>query len=150
MERLNQRLARHDLIGLDTSIFIYHFENHAHYQPFAEAVLMGVQDGQWPAIISTITVMELTVHPWRLNRRDVALRYEVLLSNFPHLSLLNVTRQVARQAAQLRALYRISPADALHVATALVHDATAFVTNDRGLARLAPALDIIILDDFVE
>jgi hypothetical protein len=34
------------------------------------------------------------------------------------------------------------------VATALVHGATAFVTNDRQLTRLAPVLDIITLDDF--
>jgi predicted nucleic acid-binding protein len=37
----------------------------------------------------------------------------------------------------------------LHVATALTHDATAFVTNDQDFARLdAPA--IILLSDFVE
>jgi RecA-family ATPase len=59
-----------------------------------------------------------------------------------------VTRDVARRAAQLRARYRLRPADALQMATALVHGATAFVTNDRQLTRLAPVLDIITLDDF--
>jgi predicted nucleic acid-binding protein len=43
----------------------------------------------------------------------------------------------------------VRPADALQVATALVHGASAFVTNDRGLMRQARALDVIILDDFV-
>jgi predicted nucleic acid-binding protein len=47
----------------------------------------------------------------------------------------------------LRAHYRLRAADDLQVATALVHQATAFVTNDRGLARLVLLLDIIILDD---
>jgi predicted nucleic acid-binding protein len=47
----------------------------------------------------------------------------------------------------LRAHYRPRAADDLQVATALVHQATAFVTNDRGLARLVLLLDIIILDD---
>ena len=68
---------------------------------------------------------------------------------FPHLTLMDVTRDVARRAAQLRARYRLRPADALQVATALVHEATAFVSNDRQLARLAPTLDVIILDDFL-
>lgn len=67
--------------------------------------------------------------------------------HFPHLTLADVTRDVARWAAQLRARYRLRPADALQVATALVHRATAFVTNDRRLARLTPLLDIIVLDD---
>jgi predicted nucleic acid-binding protein len=56
---------------------------------------------------------------------------------------------VARRAAQLRARYRLRPADALQVATALVHGATAFVTNDRSLTRLRPALDVVLLDEFV-
>jgi predicted nucleic acid-binding protein len=59
----------------------------------------------------------------------------------------DVTRDVARQAAQLRARYRLRPVDAIQVATALVYRATAFVTNDATLARLAPALDVVLLDD---
>ena len=77
-------------------------------------------------------------------RRD----YEVLVVHFPHLTLADVTRDVARRAAQLRARYRLRPADGLQVATALVHGATAFVTNDRQLRPLMPVLDIFILDDF--
>jgi hypothetical protein len=34
------------------------------------------------------------------------------------------------------------------MATALVHGATAFVTNDRRLRPLMPLLEIFILDDF--
>jgi predicted nucleic acid-binding protein len=41
----------------------------------------------------------------------------------------------------------VPPADALQVATALHHGATAWVTNDRGLERLASRLDVVILDD---
>jgi predicted nucleic acid-binding protein len=69
------------------------------------------------------------------------------LIHFPHLTLVDVTREVARRAAQLRARHRLRPADALQAATALVGGATALVTNDRSLARLAPALDVVILDD---
>jgi len=93
--------------------------------------------------------MELTVRPWQLDRPAGAREYEALLAHFPHLTLADVTRDVARQAAQLRARYRLRPADALQVATALVHGATAFVTNDRLLTRLAPALDVVVLDDLI-
>jgi predicted nucleic acid-binding protein len=48
----------------------------------------------------------------------------------------------------LRARYHVRPADALQAATALVHGATAFVTNDRRLVRLEPVLDVILLEDF--
>ncbi|MFQ5614633.1 MAG: type II toxin-antitoxin system VapC family toxin, partial [Anaerolineae bacterium] len=67
----------------------------------------------------------------------------------PNLYLADVTRDVARKAAQLRAGYNFRPADALQVATALVHQATAWLSNDRALKRLAPALDVILLDEFL-
>jgi predicted nucleic acid-binding protein len=148
MERLREQLAGHAVIGLDTSIFIYHLEAHPRYQPLTQELLAGIQVGRQTAITPTVTVMELTVRPWQIGRPAVAREYETLLVHFPHLTLADVTRDVARRAAQLRARYLLRPADALQVATALVHGATAFVTNDRRLRRLKPVLDIIILDDF--
>jgi predicted nucleic acid-binding protein len=149
VERLVERLTNHQVIGLDTSVFIYHFEAHPRYQALTRVLLDAVQAGRPAAVTSTVTVMELTVRPWQLGRPAVAREYEALLVHFPHLMLADVTRAVARRAAQLRARYRIRPADALQVASGLCHVATAFVTNDRQLARLAPELDVIVLDDVV-
>ncbi len=150
MGPISERLTKYTRIGLDTSIFIYHLEAHPRYLPLTRELLSGVQAGQWTAITSTVTIMELTVRPWQVNRPAVAYEYEALLAYFPHLVLADVTRDVARRAAQLRARYRLRPADALQAATALLHDATAWVTNDHFLTRLAPDLDVIILDDLVK
>ena len=144
---IDERLARHSILGLDTPVLIYHLEAHPRYLPLTQALLAGVQAGRWTAITSTVTLMEVTVRPWQLDRPAVAREYEVLLIHFPHLILADVTRDIARRAAQLRARYRVGPADALQAATALVHGATAFVSNDRTLARLSPVLDVVILDD---
>jgi predicted nucleic acid-binding protein len=149
MGRIDQRLASHTTIGLDTTIFIYHLEAHPHYVPLTKTVLNGVQSGQWQAVISTVAIMELTVHPWRMSRPDIAREYEILLANFPNLYLADVTRDVARKAAQLRATYNLRPADALQVATALIHQATVWVSNDKKLKRLEPIVDVVILDEFI-
>lgn len=149
MASLEQRLANHSRIGLDTSVFIYHLEAHPDYLPLTKTILGGVQAGQWQAITSTITIMELTVHPWRINRPDIARQYEVILANFPNLILAEVSRDIARRAAQLRATYNLRPADALQVATAIVNRATAWVSNDKKLKRLAPVLDVVILEEFI-
>ena len=148
MGHLSERLAAHTVIGLDTSVFIYHLEAHRVYLPLTQELLAGVEAGKWTAVTSTVTIVELTVRPWQVGRPAVARAYEALLVHFPHLILADVTREVARRAAQLCARYRIRPADALQVATALIHEARAFVTNDRQLTRLSPVLDIVILDDF--
>ena len=149
MANIERELARHTVIGLDTAIFIYHLEAHLDYLPLTRAILQGVQAGQWQAITSTITIMELTTRPWQLNRPDIARQYEIILANFPNLRLREVDRDVARRAAQLRATHNLRPADALQVATAIVHQATAWVSNDKKLKRLASILEIIILEEFI-
>jgi predicted nucleic acid-binding protein len=148
VEDFRRRLDGHAVVGLDTGIFIYHLEAHPRYQPLTQELLARVQAGRQTAVTSTVTVMELTVRPWQVGRPAVAREYEALLVHFPNLTLADVTRDVARRAAQLRARYRVRPADALQAATALVHGATAFVTNDRQLVRLEPVLDVILLEDF--
>ena len=136
--RLTARLQVHEIIGLDTSIFIYHIEAHPRYLPLTTAALTGVAQGERQAVTSVITLMELTVRPHQLERPAVARHYEALLNHFPNLLLVDVDRAVARRAAALRARYRVRPADALQVAASLVHHATAFLTNDRRLAQLSP------------
>ena len=138
MGHLEQRLSEHRLIGLDTSVFIYHLGGHPQYLPLTRPVLRAVQSGECQAVVSTVTIMELTVQPWRANRPDVARQYELLLANFPNLTMIEVNRDVARQAARLRARYNLRPADALLVATALFNRATLWVSNDKQLKRLEP------------
>jgi len=146
---LQQRLALHPLIGLDTSIFIYHLEANPQYLPLTQQILNRVEGGQCRGIVSTVTLMELTVHPWRLKRVDIARQYEVLLLNFPNLGLIDVTRDIARKAAQLRATYNVRPADALQVATAIVGEATLWVSNDKRLRRLETEIEVVILEDYL-
>ncbi|MGD8902637.1 MAG: type II toxin-antitoxin system VapC family toxin [Anaerolineae bacterium] len=141
-----ERLTAHTTVGLDTSVFIYQLEAHPDYLPITQTLFTCVQAGRWAAITSTITLMELTGRPWQIDRPAVACEYETLLVHFPHLTILDVTRDVARRAAQLRAEYRLRPADALQIGTAIVHGATAFVSNDRALLRVAPTLDIVMLE----
>ena len=114
------------------------------------ALLSHIADGKCQGITSTITLMELTVRPHQLGRKAVAQHYEMLLSHFPNLRMVDIDRSVARKAAELRARYRVRPADALQVTAGLVHGATAFLTNDHRLARLGPIIDVIVLDAFVE
>jgi len=146
--RLQDRLAPHRIIGLDTSIFIYHLEANPYYLPLTQAILARIEAGQCSGVVSTVTLMELTVHPWRLNRGDIAREYEIFLVNFPNLKLIEVTREIARQAAQLRATYNLRPADALQVATTMMNNTTLWISNDKKLRRLEGEIEVVILDDY--
>jgi len=150
MDELSKRLAKAKVIGLDTPIFIYFLENNAHYGELAQITIRGIEKGKWQGITSTITLMEITVRPWMLGLEAAAREYEALLVHFPNLTIVDVDRNVARAAAQLRAKYNVSPADALQVAASLNFGAKAFLTNDKRLSKLQELIDIIVLDNFVE
>jgi len=150
MVGIKERLEAHRLIGLDSSIFIYHFEANLNYLSLTAVILEGVEKGKYGAVTSTVTIMEVTVHPWRAGRSDVAREYEALLIHFPNLKVVEATCDIARKAAWLRAKYNIRPADALQVATAVVSGATAWVSNDKKLKRLEPEIEVIILEDFIK
>ena len=150
MDELSKRLAKAKVIGLDTPIFIYFLENNERYGELARITINGIEKGKWEGITSTITLMEITVRPWQLGRESAAREYEAVLVHFPNLSVVDVDRNVARAAAQLRAKYNVSPPDALQVAASLSYGAKAFLTNDKRLSRLQDVIDILVLDDFVE
>lgn len=149
MENLTRRLNAHALVGLDTSIWIYHLEANERYLGLTTQILEAALTGRPRVVISVITLMELTVRPYKLNQPTVATHYEAVLTNFPHALLVDIDPAIARRAAQLRAAYSLQAADALHIATSLVAGATAWVTNDRGLSRLSPYIDVIILNDIL-
>ena len=149
MATLRERLESYSRIGLDSSIFIYQFEAHPNYLPLSEQIFKQIEKKNLAGITSTITLMELSVRPWQLGREDAAREYETLLINFPNLTIVDIDREVARQAAKLRAAHLLRPADALQVASCLVHQGEAFVTNDRRLARVGKVLDLLILDDYL-
>ena len=150
MDELSKRLAKAKVIGLDTPIFIYFLENNERYGELARITINGIEKGKWEGVTSTITLMEITVRPWQLGRESAAREYEAILVHFPNLSIVDVDRNVARAAAQLRAKYNVSPPDALQVAASLSYGAKAFLTNDKRLSRLQELIDILVLDDFVE
>jgi len=150
MDEFSKRLAKAKVIGLDMSIFIYFLEDSARYGPLAQITINGIEKGKWQGVTSTITLMEITVRPWQLGLEGVAREYEAILVHFPNLSLVDIDRNVARAAAQLRAKYNLAPPDALQVAASISFGAKAFLTNDKRLSRLQELIDVLVLDDFLK
>lgn len=150
MDRLVQKLRKLEVVGIDTPLFIYHLEANKKYSSLTQKSFSSLENGSWRGVTSTITLMEVNVHPWRVGREDVARKYETLLMNFPNLEIIDIDRDIARVAAQLRARFEIRPPDALQVAASLVSGARGFLTNDRRLSGLKSIAEIIVLDDFLD
>jgi predicted nucleic acid-binding protein len=141
-------LRQHERIGVDTPIFIYHIEGTTHLAGLAGVALDELAGGAFTGVTSVLTLMEIAVKPLQMGRPDVAEEYEILLANYPNLVVAAIDRPTVRRAAELRAEYRLRPADALQVAACLEEGATAFLSNDRELRRIAE-LQVWMLADFV-
>lgn len=147
MARVADALANGGLIGIDTSPFIYHLEGSPGREAVIKPFFVDLARGLIQGVTSVVTLLEILVRPYQLDLADVTRDYESFLYKYPHLSVLDIDRDIARDAARLRARYRLPAADSLQLATCLQAGAAAFLTNDRALQRVEE-LRVLIVDDF--
>jgi predicted nucleic acid-binding protein len=145
MKRLLEFLKSHPVVGLDTSIFIYHLEDHPRYAPVTEIIFHYLEEGRNRGVTSFLTLMEILVKPKVEDLLEVARDYEYYLTTFPNLTLFPFDLEIAKKASDLRAASKIKTPDAIQLATALHHGATGFLTNDRTFEKVT-ALEIAVLD----
>lgn len=141
-------LALHRRLALDTSIFIYLFEQHPKYGPLCGLVIDGFEGGHNDGVASSIVVSEVLTQPMKQKNGEVVSLYEHVFRSLPHFLLIDIDYTVAKAAAVLRVEYDILLADALHVACALKGGATMFITNDKKLKRMKD-IAIACLDEYV-
>lgn len=131
-------------IGLDTAPLIYFIEENPAYieavRPFFEAM----DRAEFLVVTSTVTLLEVMVHPLRRNNKKLAEEYRDILLN-SGLMTMEVSSSIAEQAARLRATHNIRTPDAIQISAALEAGATHFLTNDIRLPNI-PSLNIISLD----
>ncbi len=139
----------HKRVLIDTSVWIYHLENHPELGLPAGRVIDSLEEGRFRGIASELTLLELTLRPLQLGRQDVADHYEVLLDYFPNLEIVPVSREILLEAAALRARRKIRAPDAIQLATGIRAGATLAVTNDK-LWRSVPLIETALLDDLAQ
>ena len=96
-----------------------------------------------------LTVMEVLVVPRREGQTELCRRYRELFASFPQLTVVPIDQPIAEVASDLRATYPLRTPDALHLATAIVAGAEAFVSEDRRLSQIA-AMPVIGIGQAVE
>lgn len=109
-----------------------------------------IATGRNTASLSVVSVQEILVRPFRAGPASIATA-EGFLRHFAEIGLIDVTYEIAREAARVRAVSDIRAPDALIIATAVVTNADMLVTNDRSWpnrAKLAiPDLAICLMAD---
>jgi predicted nucleic acid-binding protein len=146
--RLQSFLRKHRRIGIDTSPFIYHVENHPAYSVASDRVFRWIASEASLGITSTLTMTEVLVLPYRSERGDSAESTFASLVQMGNIEWTSPSLGIADRAARARAVYRLRTLDAIQLATALSREATGFITNDAAFRRVAD-LEVILLDELV-
>ncbi len=132
-------------VGLDTAPLIFYIEEHPTYCPIVEPFFDAVARGELRVVTSTITLIEVLIHPLRKQDETLAHRYNDILLSSPGIHVASVTPTTAKMAAELRSRFNLKTPDAIQLATVVRHGATALLTNDRDFGS-APLKVLRLLD----
>ena len=135
-------------IYIDAQIPIYASNGHPVYAPVIELIWQSAQAGDVTVVSSELTLLETLVSPLRSGDVQLAAVREALW-NRPNMCLRRIDQDILREAARLRAAVPgLKTPDAIHAATALLHNRALFITIDVGFRRV-PGLPLAILDDVI-
>lgn len=87
-------------------------------------------------LTSELSLLECLVKPTRDGDEKTIQKFGAFFDR-EHLVLLEVTRPVLARAVEIRAKYGFKTPDAIHLATAVLHDADAFLTSDGPLEKFS-------------
>lgn len=139
-------LLRGNIVALDTAPFIYYIEENPAYLQLVDPLFEAIKASEIIAVTSIMSLLETLVYPIRTSNTALAQKYRDVLLDSNFLDTIPVSQEIVEEAARLRAVYRLRTPDSIQVATAIVKEATFFLTNDRQLPSL-PNLETIMLDD---
>ena len=130
-------------------LFIYLLEDHPRYADLADAVMELIENGASVGVTSTLTIAELLTAPAQAGDDRVLRDYELYLTNFPNLSIIPLSIDLARQAARVRATTGLKMPDSIQIATALESGADIIIGNDKRWSNRTGGLPLVLLDDFL-
>lgn len=133
-------------VCIDTAPFIYFIEKHEKYLTVLKPFFTEISSGNIEAMTSTVTLLEVLVHPIRTGNKVLAEKYREILLYSDGLTIFEVLNDISEKAAELRAYYSIKTPDAIQLATAIIHGANNFLTNDPALQKI-DAVKVIVLDN---
>jgi len=85
----------------------------------------------------------------RQNENQLVEQYQNIICNSPSVDIFDLTIDIAKRSADLRARYGLKTPDSIQLATALSNSADFFLTNDIRL-KSVKEIEMLILDDLIK
>nr|WP_319538552.1 type II toxin-antitoxin system VapC family toxin [uncultured Methanospirillum sp.] len=137
-----------DRIYLDTNIFIYALEAFPEYLELIQSLFSSIDSGKYKAVTSELTLAEVLVKPLIDHNAELEYVYQSTIQSSDSIDVIPISRDILIEAAKNRAgSPSIHLPDAIHAATARLHQCSSFITNDKRLASLS-GIQVIILSNY--
>ncbi len=134
-------------VVIDTNIFIYLFEDHPGFADIAEFIINQAEAFSFSGIITPITLSEIVVKPYSMQRPDLADSSVRALRSYRNIRCKDIDGRTAQMAGALRAQYKKPLPDMYQAAIALQAAVPILITNDKGL-RIVKEIQVLTLEDF--
>lgn len=118
---------------LDSAPIIYVVEAHPRFGPRYTSLFAAQAAGRLRFAVTGITIAEVLTGPLKARKEALARQFRVILESW---QLVDLTLEIAENAARLRASLRLDLPNAIQAASALAINAAALVTHDRDFSRL--------------
>lgn len=122
------------MIYVDANVVIRLIEGDAATRAPLESRLLPLRGTGRFLLTSRLTRLECRVKPLRANDVAVLSLYDAFFSS-AEVEVLELAPAVVEKATDLRAKLNVKTPDALHLASAIMAGANAFLTGDHGLMR---------------
>ena len=127
----------------DTMLFVYLLESHPEHGARVQKIRTCMLERGDVLCTSVFTVGEILTGPYKRGALEVVAQIREVLRP-PQVELLPFDATTADSYARIRGTHRVSPADAIHLASAAHHGVDLFLTNDHRLPGLViPGIDFI-------
>jgi len=119
----------------DSMLFVYWLEDHRQHATRIDRIRTIMEKRGDTLCTSAFTVGEVLTGPYRSGAIEAASRIREAFRS-PQIELIPFTPDTADHYAAIRGNHRVSPADAIHLASAAQTGVDLFLTNDRRLQPL--------------
>ena len=128
-------------------LFIYWLEEHPVFAKRVDEIHHRMEERRDQLITGAFTIGEVLAGPYR---KAAAQRLDDVRRQLRSVvaDIIPFTLETAERYAQIRGTLRVSPADAIHLASAAAAGTDLFLTNDRQLlGRIVPGIQFIATID---
>lgn len=147
MKNILPIIAKSQPTYLDSSVFIYAFENHPKYKSLTRPLFNALSDSKLKAVTSIITITEVLTIPLKEKESKLVNTYLEVFSKLPNLDVLLPSYWSAVEAAKIRAKYNFTLPDSYQLALAREAKCKSLITNDKNLLKFKE-IKMIHLDSY--